>query len=194
MTIADRIRQHDKDVTAAVSKRYANCCPVCRNASRIRRHEIRRRSFYCQSDTGEPSAIRSWLVRWKCCECRRIFTDYPPFAVRFKRHVKPVIFKMVGTLLNCSGVTYRGITGDQTSHSSLWRWINWINTLCDDAQACIQWIMQDNPNSLIHRAPCGVDPRQARSSARTTMLEIARQTLHRITTFEHIVATRFSPS
>jgi hypothetical protein len=186
MTIVEQIREHERSVATSVSRRYATCCPICGNTSEFRRHEIRRRTFYCKSEGGNSTSVYSWLVRWKCCECLRTFTDYPPFALRFKRHVKPVIFDMIETLVRRDSMTYRGITDDQASHSSLWRWIGWINTLYDQSLRCMQWIMQTNPYTLMYRENHRVSPRKSRSKERARSLEVARQTFYRIKTFEHL--------
>lgn len=194
MTIEERIKQHEALVTGSISKRYATCCPRCDCNEGFQRHEIRRRTFYCQLEGGRAAAVKSWLVRWRCFRCRTRFTDYPPFALPYKRHVKSAIFEMATKILRERRATYRSSAGSQAGHSSLWRWLEWLSDLYEKGNACLKFIITADPNSILHRKDYFVDPRKSRSKSRASVVEIAFQTLDRIMAFERLAAEKYSPS
>lgn len=191
MTIEQEIKRHEKEVMASVSKRYAACCRRCKGNEGFQRHEIRRRTFYCQLKNGQPGAVRSWLVRWKCLNCTCTFTDYPPFALPYKRHIKPAIFEMVMKMCRDQKATYRSSTNGRAGHSSLWRWFDWLSSLFVQGQACARFILSADPNSLLHRNDYFVPPYKSRSKSRATVLTIGFQVIDRFMAFERFVAENF---
>ena len=70
-----------------------SCCPKCHELAEgpafFRRHEIRRRVFWVIFDTREVKRIPCLVTRWKCSNCRGVFTWQPPFAVPHKRYTLP---------------------------------------------------------------------------------------------------------
>ncbi|MFH1267847.1 MAG: hypothetical protein ABIK89_19190 [Planctomycetota bacterium] len=48
-----------------------------------------------------------YLLRFKCPACGRTFTDYPPFAVPYKRYTTPSILDRAGRFFQGCGVSYR---------------------------------------------------------------------------------------
>ena len=59
--------------------RYRHGCPIC-DSHRFTPHELRRRSLRIL--VGNFVQIMTvWVARWRCSECRRIWTDYPPFRL-----------------------------------------------------------------------------------------------------------------
>jgi hypothetical protein len=94
------------------------------------------------------------LIRWKCPVCRRSFSQYPPFAVPFKRFTHETIKSLCLAYLETPGVTYRSAVRDDgmeiaypechphcdsiedddaatavLSHTALYRWISSIGDL-----------------------------------------------------------------
>jgi hypothetical protein len=194
MTIEERIKQHEERVTGTVSHRYASCCPRCGEEDRFQRHEIRRRKFYFVTGNREAMAVRSWLVRWRCGNCDVRFTDYPTFALPYKRFVKPVVFEMAAEFLSRHTSSYRGVSDDKASHSSLWRWLSWLDGLWEHGCKAVRFILAAEPNSLIHRYDGNVAPQKYRSTSRCSTLLSAFQTLTRILAYERLVTEFASPS
>lgn len=194
MTIEERIKQHEEFVTGKISKRYATRCPCCECNERFQRHEIRRRTFYCQLKDGQATAVQSWIVRWRCFNCGVKFTDYPHFALPYKRHVKPAIFEMATKIFRERTSTYRSTAGSHAGHSSLWRWLTWLSGLYEKGYECVRFILGADPNSILHRKAYCVYPSKYRSRSRASILETAFQTLDRIMAFERVAAEKCSPS
>lgn len=60
-------------------KRYHNDCVIC-NSKLIAPHELRKREL--RFIDGSHVRIRTlWLARWRCMDCRRVWTDYPSFRL-----------------------------------------------------------------------------------------------------------------
>lgn len=75
------VNQHNGAVCVVSERRvrYRSGCVIC-NSERIAPHELRRRTLRII----EGSHVRMkllWLARWRCMECRRIWTDYPSFRL-----------------------------------------------------------------------------------------------------------------
>jgi len=193
MTIAEQIKEHEQRVTSAISKPYATCCPAC-ECTQFHRHEIRKRVFYAKSENGESFAMQSWLVRWRCSNCGTRFTDYPPFALPHKRFVKPSVFRMATDFFREDRSTYRRTTRRAAAHSSLWRWLTWLASLCEQGRRCLRFLMHSDPGNTLHRNVYFVAPWKSRSTGRGSKLQAAFQTLTHIAMFERVVAEKYSPS
>jgi len=78
---AELIKGHNDAVrTFSESRvRYRTVCAACGKNS-FTPHELRRRTLrYVVDNLVESVAI--WLARWRCKNCDRSFTDYPPFRL-----------------------------------------------------------------------------------------------------------------
>lgn len=78
LTIEQEIKDHTQQIESGRQPCYAEACPPCAAQEVFRLHHRRRRSFrlvveYC------VRVFRSWVLRFKCANCQRTFTDYPPF-------------------------------------------------------------------------------------------------------------------
>ncbi len=134
MTIEERIKQQEELVIGSISKCYAACCSQCEYNQKSQRHEIRRRTVYCQLEDRRAAAAQSWLVRWRCFNCGTRFTAYPLFALPYKRHVTPAIFEMATEMFRERAASYRSAAGSQAGHSSFWRWLEWLSGLHEQRQ------------------------------------------------------------
>lgn len=85
------VNRHNEAVrTVSESRvRYRRDCAICSN-DRFAPHELRRRSLRLIV-ANRVLIITIWVARWRCLECRRVWTDYPPFrlAVSALRHGEP---------------------------------------------------------------------------------------------------------
>ncbi len=194
MTIEQEIRQHEERVTGAVSVRYTVCCPCCRGEESFQRHDIRRRNFYYIGEDGQSVAVRSWIVRWRCGLCRMRFTDYPPFAVRGKRYVKPAIYEMAAEFFGECQTTYRSVSRRKSSLSTLWRWVSWLGGLLERGEFCLRFILSDDPNTILHRTIREIAPWKSRSTDRKQTVSLASQTLLFMEAFDELVAQKYPPS
>jgi hypothetical protein len=75
------VNQHNDAVRTVSEKRvrYRENCPIC-NGRRFAPHELRRRSL--RLIVAQCVVVMTlWIARWRCLECRRIWTDYPSFRL-----------------------------------------------------------------------------------------------------------------
>ena len=71
-------------------------CRHCNTSSKdFKRHEARQRQFYVISE-NIVNVILGLLIRWKCSGCDITFTDYPEFAVPYKRYTVDRYIKHLG--------------------------------------------------------------------------------------------------
>jgi hypothetical protein len=137
----------------------------------------------------------SWILRWRCQCCAKRFTDYPPFALPYKRFVQEPVMANTGEYLGtdytyCKTVEHEGmpIMYDDRSEaglekasglapSTVWRWLSWLGGMPDTLRTVLGLIREKEPNSTLHRQPWAVSPRKYRCQQRQRTLERAMQLL-----------------
>jgi len=75
------VNQHDLAVRTVSENRvrYRENCPSC-NGQLFAPHEVRPR--FLRLIVAEHVVVMTLrIARWRCLECRRIWTDYPPFCL-----------------------------------------------------------------------------------------------------------------
>jgi hypothetical protein len=140
--------------------------------------------------------VESWRVRFRCRHCRKVFTEYPPFALPHKRFVKQDVLAKCQKYLsaergpNCRA-TYREAVwerrvplsyatdqeGHQFRHSTVWRWLSWLGSLEDLMQQAIRLIFQKDPQANLHWKPRPIADHKVRSEGRRKTLEQAAMML-----------------
>lgn len=85
------------------------------------------------------------MARWKCLECGKTFTAYPPFASPYKRYALDDILRLSSKYIQDEQQTYYTVVTHEGSSigyeeenkknvdhflapSTLWRWIRWSGT------------------------------------------------------------------
>ena len=58
--------------------RYRKFCARCNAKDSFSPHDLRRRGLRVVS-AHMVLLLTVWLARWRCKECRHVFTDYPDF-------------------------------------------------------------------------------------------------------------------
>ena len=61
---------------------------------------------------GEVRKITGHLSRWKCPACKRSFTEYPDFALPYKRYTRQEILALCEKYLKLEWTTYRDAVSD----------------------------------------------------------------------------------
>lgn len=179
---------------------YQQRCKAC-NCNRLARHDIRRREFYWVDELGGSRAYRSWIVRWKCCKCKTIFTDYPPFALPEKRYTKDTVFDSVQQFCEERDATYRvpmpnrppGVDHARLSGSSVWRWISWMRDCWWVPMHVNEYLLRYEDYSW-YRFAGNVEPSKARDNQRLIDLCGARRFVHLVRIFERVIAAQSSPT
>jgi transposase-like protein len=159
------------------------------------RHEKRRRKFFVSVEQIVQVVI-GMLCRWKCPGCGKTFTDYPEFALPYKRYTLPTIMSFTHRYVNDEPMTYRKLvkeealgyensaTGDinerQLAHSTIFRWITTLGSFPKIIRKGQDLINQANPASTICRDLAGlaVSIKKYLSIERKKLLRDCRQILH----------------
>ena len=108
------IEQEIKNYTQKVIKGQVRCsvkvCPRCEQKPDLfRRHDVRQRQFLVIVERLVVKAV-SFLVRMKCTLCGKTFTQYPSFALPYKRYVSQEIMERTLSYLQDETMTYERAT------------------------------------------------------------------------------------
>lgn len=170
------------------------------------KHDCARRKFRVRVydptlDEMVVEIIESWRVRFRCGNCLKTFTEYPPFALPHKRFVKQDVLAKVEKYLSAEQprcrATYRETVwegtvpvsyakdqeGHQLSHVSVWRWLSWLGSLEDLLQRATQLIFQKDPQADLHWKPHPIADHKVRSEARRQTLQRAARMLDMVGKF-----------
>lgn len=74
------VEEHNRVVRQRSSDRvcYRKSCIRCDSGERFAPHDVRSRGL--RLIVGHAVlCVTVWLARWRCCNCRYVFTDYPDF-------------------------------------------------------------------------------------------------------------------
>ena len=139
------IQQHTNKITSGKIPRPQGCCPRCFSQPKtFKLHECRKRSFRYLAGSF-VRIIMTLLARWKCVECGKTFTAYPPFVCPHKRYALDDILRLSSKYIQDEQQTYyTAVTHEGSSigyeeennqyvdhflaPSTLWRWIRWSGT------------------------------------------------------------------
>jgi hypothetical protein len=87
----------------------------------FRRHALRRRRFLVIHGRY-VHAVDGLLARWRCPFCQRTFTEYPPFALPFRRYAVSQLAPRALTYVEDDGVSYRKAVLE--THLPIFHWRN----------------------------------------------------------------------
>jgi hypothetical protein len=183
---------------AASGKKGIECavaaCPRCQDRpGKFWRHGARLRLFLVFAVV--VLEVKSYLPRWKCPSCRRTFTQYPPFALPFKRYPLPFIRERVSAYVTDEGCTYESGVSDGPGiipvfhkdpkkartlrRSTLWRWVSTLGGFPEMVRRALDLIKQKDPSSVLFRALGEHQFRgeKFRSQARKGVLQRCRELL-----------------
>jgi len=148
------------------------------------------------------------VARWKCPRCKTTFTDYPDFALPYKRFVPSPILEVSERYVNDDESTYRKAVrkdgrpvayageegeeeGRQLSHTSLWRWVGWLGRKMSRlVREAMKLIRQKDPTTRLHRESYPVPARKYQSKTRRKVLQECRRLFAVKAAFESL----FGPS
>lgn len=192
--------QQVKDYERKVLNRAINCifssCPKCHcKLSGFKLHEARSRIFLVIV-FNEIQKIISLITRWKCPICGGTSTQYPEFALPYKRYTLPQIIDFISQYLEDDEQTYRKtVTRDNSefyhaeksdeedtpvlAHSTLYHWITYFAKFKGAAKQALNYINQKDPDTGIFRkiAALGIPDKKYRSELRRKILLNCRELL-----------------
>lgn len=161
-------------------------CPRCGGMpEKYWRNGVRKRLFLVFVEV--VCRVWSYLSRWRCPLCKRSFTDYPDFALPFKRYPAPFVLARCVAYASDRTSTYReGVRqedgmpvshadaegGMELSPSTLWRWMETLAVFANAERQLLALIKQQDPSTGLFRALAAVRIRAGkyRSEARKALL------------------------
>ena len=185
--IEERIKDHHVKVLSTNPDVPEGPCVKClQQPDFFTLHDGRQRSFRFILLDIVRVAI-TILLRWKCPLCKGTFTDYPPFAIPYKRFVRDDIEGLSARYVERDKETYRCVVrpektaigyehdGErQFEHSTVWKWLSWHGTQEKRSAETLEWIRYHSPSHGIFRALTPIAPKKYRSERRKKVLERAR--------------------
>lgn len=210
--IEKEIEAHTEMVLMGKNSPDNSICPNCKcEPIYFSVHEKRPRIF--QIIIGRlVRRINSYLIRWKCPDCKGSFTEYPSFAFPYKRYVKYQVLKKSFSYAIEWGLTYREGTKEEGmaiayesqeeaiddrnfSHSTLWCWVGFIGNMAHFLLTALSRIKEKESSSSIFREIVPINPRKYKSEDRKGVLETCTRLLFAELEYEKIYEKKsiFSP-
>jgi len=205
------LRQQIKDFNQAVIELSFRCsceaCPRCKKKAPIfARHDVSPRQFRLRE--GDLIYILdSWRVRFRCQDCRSVFTEYPPFALPYKRFAKPVLVEHAKSYLEQDQSyrqTVRGThtpvgydgpkgqqQGQQLSRSTVWKWLAWLGRLKETLQRATSLVLERDPQANPARDVPPISAKKFCLSARHDVLHFAARLLGAAETAAQLIGAPF---
>jgi hypothetical protein len=182
--VVQAIHTYRDDVLHGRVRPQLSQCPLCKCPAHarvfFRRHEARERTFLVVV-RDLVHTVLCLITRWKCAQCKRTFTWYPPFALPHKRYVLPGILDRCRRYVEDEEASYRTgvqeqgrpvfhappegqeITADSSeaekrkeevralAHSTLYRWVTTLGTLPHTMRRAWNLIQQQDPATPLVR-------------------------------------------
>jgi len=161
----DDLRKEIKDYNQSVLDLSFECrrdtCPGCKKVPDFAKHDVSPRQFRIRED-DLICVVASWRVRFRCRDCRKVFTEYPPFALPYKRFAKPVIIAQAkhylgndhslrqsvrGTHTPLAYDGPQGQQGQQLSRSTVWKWLTWLGGLKETLRRVTGLVLEKDPQA-----------------------------------------------
>ena len=187
----DDLRQEIKDYNQSVLELSFECrretCPGCEIKADFAWHDATSRKFRIR-EHDLICVIDSWRVRFRCRDCGKAFTEFPPFAVPYKRFAKPVIVAQAKHYL-LSDLSLRqsirgiytplaydgpqGLEGQQLSRSTVWKWLTWLGGLKETLQRVTGLVLEKQPHANPAREVAPILAKKFCLQARHDVLHLA---------------------
>lgn len=188
MVIEGEVNAHTEAIYKGKISCHHKACPKCDGSpGSFKLHERKPRFFLFIVDRLVRKTL-SFLLRWKCPLCNQTFTQYPDFALPFKRYVKEEVLERSRRYVEEEKVSYKSgvevqgraifyegqeerIDDRSLSPSTLWRWVGFAGAMKRTLQKCLQLIRQKAPGCGIFREPLPLPPHKYRSRPRKHILQ-----------------------
>ena len=190
----EQIQRHTELVKQGLLACGLPPCTRCGVAPDLfKHHEKRKRSFFVIVKQIVETVI-GLLSRWKCPGCNKTATDYPDFALPYKRYTLPTIQAFSQVYVQDPSASYRRLVdncplsyeiniGSDTDrepmmeHSTIHRWITTLGSYYRLVQNATDLMIQADPTSSLCRdlASLKIHPGKYMTSARKQTLLICSQ-------------------
>jgi len=202
--VFEKIKQYNQQVADHMITCLIGPCSRCNNTpDHFRRHELRKRQFRVIADEIVHFVL-GLLIRWKCPGCNKSFTQYPDFALPYKRYILPDMMRYAERYLEDEQMSYSRLVikwvagyerhpGDESQlwPSTIHRWISTIGGLRRVYAKAQEVIHQKNPSSGLTRylAKLTVSCRKFKTVHRQNILTACLRIVHVERIFNHIFQT-----
>jgi len=171
----------------SLSSANATCVPAVKKSSDFARHDVSPRQFRIR-ERDLICVIDSWRVRFRCRDCGKVFTEYPPFALPYKRFAKPVIIAQAkhylgndyslrqsvrGTHTPLAYDGPQGQQGQQLSRSTVWKWLTWLGGLKETLRRVTGLVLEKDPQANPARNVPFISAKKFCLQARRDVLHLA---------------------
>lgn len=207
--VEEIIRKHTNSIISGNIRPPQGSCPRCFELpDTYKLHECRKRSFRFTIGCF-VRIVLSLLIRWKCPICGHTFTEYPAFALPYKRYVLMDIERLSADYLENEKsyqqtVSYEdgaigyeqkdgNIDGRQLSPSTLWRWLGFLGSMNNTLTGALNLIRQKSPDSSIFRQLLPLSRGKYRTQNRKIILQNAWKLLQANQIFQHLFADKIFP-
>ena len=181
----------------AVRRGKVRCIlPPCKRCNlpsdHFARHEKRPRQFYVIV-AQIVRVVMCLLGRWKCPGCGKTFTQYPGFALPYKRYILQNMMGYSKSYVEDDQMTYRKVIGKcpaeyqrdekdkcELSHSSVYRWITTFGGFMETIRNAQQLIIEADPLNTVSRdlGRLTVNSKKFTTEVRKSALIRCRRLLH----------------
>ncbi|ETR70164.1 MAG: hypothetical protein OMM_03441 [Candidatus Magnetoglobus multicellularis str. Araruama] len=192
--IEEIIKKHTDSIISGNFSPPEGPCPKClENPEHFTLHERKKRNFryICESLIY---TVLSLLTRWKCPICKCTFTDYPSFALPFKRYVMIDIERLTNEYINNNQTYEQTISHDgltiayneqegviderKLSKTTIWRWVGFFGKLEKTINGALNLIRQKDSICQIFRSVYLVSPSKFKSLERKRIIQNTMKLFH----------------
>ncbi len=189
--LEEKINTYTAAVLTHQIRHQINGCPRCGQIPEsFCLHDQRKRTFLIVVDRLVKGLL-SFMTRWRCPLCEKVFTFYPDFALPRKRYVRDSVLPFSRPYLEVDRLSYRQVvkvndlpvfydrkpTGEiderQLAHSTPWRWLTSFSSLKRTLQRALKLIREKSATSTLFRAVIPSPPWKYRSDGRRKALQAA---------------------
>jgi len=190
-SLEEKINAYTESVINRQIRNQIKCCARCGQVPEsFRFHDQRKRSFLIVIDRL-VKCLLSFMTRWQCPLCEKVFTFYPDFALPRKRYVRDSVLQFSRPYLEVDCLSYRKAvkvtrlpvfydrlpTGEiddrQLAHSTPCRWLTFFSGLKRTLQRALKLIREKSATSTIFRSALPIPPWKYRSAGRRIALQTA---------------------
>jgi transposase-like protein len=189
----EKIKSYNQKVRRNLVTCILPPCPRCgTSADQFKRHELRKRQFNVIVQQVIHIVI-GLLIRWACTGCGKTFTQYPDFALPYKRYMLPDIIQYAERYLESENMSYGRLVKKWSAgykrttaegETQLWpstihRWLSTLGSLPNILARGQQLIRQKNPKASVTRylSQLTVPRRKFKTDTRRLILVGCRQIL-----------------
>jgi len=185
-SLEEKIKNHSEQIQKK-KKPYTKKCPRCNIQPRyFQRHSTRDRKFLVRIK-NIVKEVFGVLMRWRCSDCQRTFTDYPSFCVRYKHYLKDSLIDKCEEYVENAGTSYYKLSKfvgyenggkideRKLAKSTIWRWCGDLGGREDLCKCLLKLLLDTKPELKIYETFYPIVRWKYRSPKRKICLEFLQK-------------------